>query len=182
MEADPRIEKAFRWLLSLRQEDGGWAIAMRTHGMSYREATELTEPLLAVSSKPFSHLITGVVLRAFAAHPQHRQSRAARDAGRLLASRFFQADKYVDRRSKAYWERVSYPFWFTDIVSALDSLSQLGFHSEDPAIENALDRLRDLQLQDGLFQLKLLRAKDNATKFWVCLAICRIFQRFFSPQ
>ena len=27
---DPRVEKVFSWLLSMRQDDGGWAVPMRT--------------------------------------------------------------------------------------------------------------------------------------------------------
>ena len=111
----------------MRQEDGGWTIPFRTSGMNLKEALGKNEPISTDQSKPFSHLVTGMVLRAFAAHPEYRESDEAREAGELLASRFFKPDKYPDRRDKKYWERVSYPFWFTDIVSALDSLSLLGF-------------------------------------------------------
>ena len=34
-ENDPRIEAVFRWLLGLRQNDGGWAIPLRTVGKNY---------------------------------------------------------------------------------------------------------------------------------------------------
>ncbi|MBW6474053.1 MAG: hypothetical protein K0B14_13090, partial [Anaerolineaceae bacterium] len=30
-EQDPRVEKCFNWLLSMRQDDGGWSIPMLTH-------------------------------------------------------------------------------------------------------------------------------------------------------
>ncbi len=30
-EDDPRIDKGFRWLLSVKQDDGGWAIPIRTN-------------------------------------------------------------------------------------------------------------------------------------------------------
>jgi hypothetical protein len=42
--------------------------------------------------------VTGVVLRAFAAHEKYGHSEAARAAGELLASRFFEKDAYPDRQ------------------------------------------------------------------------------------
>jgi squalene cyclase len=176
-DVDPRIEKGFQWLLSMRQNDGGWAIPLRTIGSKYANAlkVETIEPDLA---KPFSHLVTGVVLRAFAAHQKYRRSKEAIQAGELLASRFFQKDTYPDRQTPDFWARVRFPFWFTDIVSALDSLSLMGFTKENPNIYGALNWLKSRQEDDGLFDLKLQKGKDEDLKFWVCLAICRLFKRF----
>jgi Squalene-hopene cyclase C-terminal domain len=178
-ENDKRIKKGFQWLLSMRQEDGGWVIPLRTTGMNLKEALKDNKPALPDRSKPFSHLATGMVLRAFAAHPEYRESEEAHKAGKLLASRFFQPDKYPDRKNKKFWEGVSYPFWFTDIISALDSLSFLGFTKDYPLIPEGLNFLRSRQTDIGLFDLKLLRGKDKDLKYWVCLAICRVFKRFY---
>lgn len=142
---DKRIEKGFQWLISMRQEDGGWIIPFRTTGMNLKEALLANEPDLPDRSRPFSHLVTGMVLRAFAAHPEYRKSEEAKKAGKLLVSRFFIADKYPDRKGKEYWERVSYPFLFTDIISAMDSLSFLGFERENHHIQNGLDFLSNRQ-------------------------------------
>ncbi|MCX6000381.1 MAG: terpene cyclase/mutase family protein [Chloroflexi bacterium] len=178
-EDDPRIEKAFHWLLSVRQDDGGWAIPIRTTGMTYNEAVKQPEPVQPDRAKPFSHLVTGVVLRALAAHSRHRTSQAAGKAADLLASRLFQRDKYPDRGDVTFWEKVSFPFWFTDIVSSLDSLSLMGFSRDDARISHALDWLRNRQRDDGTFQLKLLRNSDKDLDWWVCLAICRVFRRVY---
>jgi len=172
------IEKGFNWLLSIRQNDRGWAIPLRTVNAKYADImnTDTMQPDLV---KPFSHLITGVVLRAFAAHPKYRNSKEAIKAGELLASRFFQKDTYPDRQTPDFWARVRFPFWFTDIVSALDSLSLMGFTEDNPNIHGALNRLKSRQEDDGLFDLKLQKGKDEDLKFWVCLAICRLFKRFY---
>lgn len=174
---DPRIEKGFTWLLSMRQDDGGWAIPMRTVSASYKTSVASGAAIKPDRARPFSHLVTGVVLRAFAAHPRYRSSKDARDAGALLASRFFRRDPYPDRSAPEYWGRVSYPFWFTDIVSALDSLSLMSFSKANAQIARALEWLRDRQDRNGLFRLKLLRDKDKDLIYWVCLAVCRIFER-----
>jgi hypothetical protein len=179
---DPRIEKGFSWLFSQMQDDGGWAIPIRTRNKRYKDFFYIPEPLQTDTSKPFSHLVTGMVLRAFAAHPQYREKKAAQKAGKLLASRFFQPDKYPDRRDKKYWESVSFPFWFTNVLTALDSLSLLGFSIKDPPIKGGLDFLRQRQTSDGLFDLKLLMTRDKDLKYWIGLAVCRVFKRFYEQD
>lgn len=176
-EKDKRIDKGFQWLLSMRQEDGGWIIPFRTSGMNLKEALKAEKPNSPDRSKPFSHLVTGMVLRAFAAHPKYRKSKEAKKAGELLASRFFQRDKYPDRKDKNYWERVSYPFWFTDIITALDSLSLLGFTADNHHIQEGLDFLLKRQNKEGLFNLHIVRGRDKDNKYWVSLAVCRLFKR-----
>ncbi|MFX0105828.1 MAG: hypothetical protein ACFE75_10075 [Candidatus Hodarchaeota archaeon] len=178
-EVDPRIEKGFKWLFSVRQYDGGWAVPIRTNNAKWLDVMNDPKPLEPNRAKPFSHMITGVVLRAFAAHPKYRNLEEAKLAGELLASRFFKPDKYPDRKSVDYWFRVSFPFWFTDIISSLDTLSNLGFTSSHPQIELALNILRDRQLENGLWDLKLLKTRDTDLPLWIALAICRIFKKFY---
>jgi hypothetical protein len=87
-DSDPRIEIGFEWLLSIRQNNEGWAIPLRTVGAKYADtlSADTVKPDL---TKQFSHLVTGVVLRAFAASKKYSKSQEAVTAGRLLASRFF---------------------------------------------------------------------------------------------
>ncbi|MGC9517099.1 MAG: hypothetical protein ACP5C3_05290 [Methanomicrobiales archaeon] len=176
---DPRIHQGFNWLLVNRQKDGGWAIPLRTIKMKYSDALKLQKPLKGDPNKPFSHLITGMVLRSFAAHPTYRNAPEAWKAGKLLMSRFFQRDKYNDRQDKKYWESVSFPFWFTNIVTSLDSLYFLGFGTDEPQIQLGLNWLVGKQKKDGNFDLKLLMTRDKDLKFWITFAICRIFKRYY---
>jgi len=118
------------------------------------------------------------VLRAFAAHPKYLKSRDAKRAGELLLSRFFKSDKYQDRRSKDYWERVTFPFLYTDIISALDSVYFLEFNRKNQEIKGAFNFLRDKQNDDGTFNLKITRGSDKDLPYWLCLAICRLFKRY----
>jgi len=92
-EDDPRIERGFDWLLSIRQHDDGWTIPIRTIGINFTQASEVSEPIQPDKSKHFSHCITGVVLRAFAAYPRFRETEEVKSAERLLNSCFFQPDK-----------------------------------------------------------------------------------------
>ncbi len=175
-ENDRRIEKLFRWLISIRQNDGGWAIPLRTRKAVYSKA--MSKPLIELDrSRPFSHLVTGVVLRAYAAHPKYCKSKETKLAGMLLASRFFKNDVYPDRKTANFWLRFSYPFWFTDLLSSLDSLSLIGFSSSDPEIKKALDWFINHQQETGVWKLKLVRGSDRSLPLWLSLAICRVFKR-----
>lgn len=100
---DPRIDRGLRWLLSMRQADGGWAVPLRTAGVTrYTETLARGKTLEPDRAKPFSHMITGVVLRAFAVSSKYRRRPAIQAAGRLLAGRFFQPDSYVDRKAVSF--------------------------------------------------------------------------------
>jgi hypothetical protein len=122
--------------------------------------------------------VTGVVLRAFAAHPKYCHSEEAKAAGKLLASRFFKKDAYPDRGTVTFWTEFSFPFWFTDILSSLDSLSLLGFKMQDPQVKKAIDWLINAQSENGLWDVHLVRGKDKDLNLWIALAICRVFKRF----
>jgi hypothetical protein len=176
------IARAFRWLLDTRQDDGGWAIPARTRDKKLIKNWQKVisgPPIEADRSKPFSHMVTGMVLRAFAAHPQYRRSRAAKDAATLLKSRLFKPDKYPDRRGREYWTKFTYPSAFTDLLTSLDSLGQLGFGADDADIQGGIAWFRKEQKADGSFNLVMRRGlSDKRLPFWLGLAICRALQRF----
>ncbi|MBN1439057.1 MAG: hypothetical protein JW929_06570 [Anaerolineales bacterium] len=177
---DPRIRRGLRWLLSVRQADGGWAIPFRTATKAKLDAAFMNAKTLEPDrAKPFSHLATGVVLRAFAVSEKHRGDAEILSAGKLLASRLFQSDTYVDRRTPECWTGFRFPFWFTDLLTALDTLSRLGFPADDPDIRKGLDWFAERQRKDGGWTLKLLSGADKKLPYWLDLAVCRVFKRFF---
>jgi hypothetical protein len=177
---DPRVHQAFRWLATIRQDDGGWAIPLRTHHQKLAIITTTTTTLTPDTSMPSSHLVTGVVLRAYAAHRQYRDSIEAKAAGTLLLARLFQKDTYPDRASPDYWLRFTYPFWFTDLLSATDTLSKLGFTVQEPAIQRAMTWFIDNQQADDLWHVKTLKnQKQFNTGLWISLSICRVLKRLY---
>lgn len=180
-EDHPAIKKMFSWLLTIRQKDGGWTIPFRTRKYKIDAIVKLKKPVDPDATKPFSHLITGVVLRAFAAHPYYKNTQAAGTAGKLLLSSLFKKDNYPDRGGVEYWTRFSFPFWFTDLISAMDSLSLLGYSKQEPQIDRVLQWFIKNQQKDGLWDLKILKGQNKGIiRYWLSLAICRIFKRFFS--
>lgn len=192
---DSRIERGFRWLLEMRQDDGGWVIGspgmIGLQHLTVKEINDLTsnaalETATAFDrSKPFSAAGTGMVLRAFAAHPGWRNSKEARAAAGLLKSRFLREDNWSSYRHPDYWVRFQYPFWWTNLVSALDTLSLIGLLKDDIDIGRALGWLAEHQRPDGLWEVSYSAIHKNSenrqsqeTRLWVTLAICRIFKRY----
>lgn len=184
---DPRIERGFQWLLSMRQDDGGWTVPLLTHSLDretqHRLTSQYADPVEPVRSKPFSHNWTDMVLRAFAAHPRYRESGEARAAGDLLKSRFFKPDAYSSYKAASYWVR--FAFWWPNLITSLDSLSRMGFSRDDPDIKTALEWFIEHQEPDGLWKVTYVKGKnavDNERsrerRLWVSLAILRILKRF----
>jgi hypothetical protein len=135
-ENDERVEKGTRLLLSYRQDDGGWAWrGVRTDS----------------AARPSSHLVTGMVLRAFASSKDRRGSREPRRAAELLATRFLQPDRYEDRKAASYWEILTEPRFYTDVLDALDTITSIGLGKENSGVRTAEAYLRSRQAKDGLW-------------------------------
>ena len=178
---DTRALKVFDWLAGMRQEDGGWAIPMLTIGRGFDLTTLAADPLEPDRSKPFSHMVTGMVLRAYAAHSRLSRAPEAQTAGELLAGRLFREDAYSGRSTVEFWLRFSFPFWFTDLLSALDSLALLGFKSSHPQVRAGLDWFQKQQHADGLWRVTLLRSGGrklvSEQNEWITLKICEVVSR-----
>jgi hypothetical protein len=183
LDDDHRVQKGFHWLMKCRQNDGGWAIPVRT--ISERKLkTRLRarsrapkRPLQPDKKQPCSHLVTGLMLRALAESPRWRRSPLAKRAGQLLINRFFSDDAYDDRRSCRYWEEMAYPFWATNILSALDTLSKIGFSPNQGKIPRALGWLLKKQKPEGYWESVETKASLE-DHLWVTLAVLRVLKRF----
>lgn len=190
-EDDLRVEKGLRWLISMRQDDGGWTVPILTHKYNretaYRLTSEYAEPVEPDRSKPFSHNSTDMVLRAFAAHRKYRKCKEARKAADLLKSRFFQPDAYTSYKAASYWVR--FLFWWPNLVTSLDSLSLMGYSRDDPDIRKALNWLVENQLSDGFWRVTYVEGtkegvctrneKTRERQRWLTLTVARIFKRFY---
>ncbi len=196
---DPRVEKGLKWLLEMRQDDGGWVIGspglIGISNLTPAVINDLTSnkdrktAKAFDKSKPFSAAGTGMVLRAFTVHPAYKKSEEALTAARLLKSKFLKKDNGSSYQHPDNWIRFQYPFWWTNLVSALDSLSLMGFSKDDEDVKSALSWFIDHQEPDGLWKIsysQIHKAPDNKKTFnnrlWITLAICRIFKRFYGIE
>jgi hypothetical protein len=178
---DERVERCFAWFQTTRQEDGGWAWPLRTAKVKYQDAITQAEPIQGDRSKPFAHTLTGFVLRAYAAHPDKRVAEEAWGVGELMKSRFFKPDKYSDRKAVEYWTKFQFPFWWANLLTVLDSLSLIGFSSEDGNVQLGLAWFVENQGKNGLWPSGYGKGKKAQEMVgWIGLAICRMLKRFES--
>ena len=180
--SDPRIKNVFTWLLSIRQTDGGWALPYRTQNYKNDVTYNYSTTIQPDKSKPSSPMVTGVVLRAFAAHPKYKKLKEAKLAGKILISNFFKREPYPDRSGREYWERFVFPFCYTDFISALDSLSLLDFSIQEPQIKKVLKYFVEKQQENGLWEFRVTAGDKDATQLWLALALGRIFKRFYNQH
>jgi len=179
---DPRVTGGLDWLLAMRQADGGWSIPFRTVGgsvaRSFTRAMALPDPIEPDRSKPFSHFVTGIVIRALAAHPAYRHRPETIIAAQLLARRFFLADPYPDRADASFWTKLSFPFRWTDLLSTLDAISIISSPaSDDPDVARGVRWLIEAQGEDGLWSSGYAQAADRDMGLWVSFAAARALKR-----
>ncbi|MFC1780239.1 prenyltransferase/squalene oxidase repeat-containing protein [Patescibacteria group bacterium] len=183
-EKDKRIKKCLAWLLLMRQDDGGWVIPVRTRLKTLGEMYKMKETLQPDRSKPSSHFATDIILRAFALHPRYRKRKEVREAGNFLKQQFFKSDKYPDHKSATCWTKFQFPFWWSHLISALDSLAKIGFKKEDSDVKKGLDWFIKKQNKDGLWPTGYGSDKKNPNRrdivpLWIGLAICRMLKGYY---
>lgn len=175
--SDSRVVRGLDWLLSMRQNDGGWIIPLNMFKQSYYYEVAFKAPIPPNKELLSSHMTTGMVLRAFCAHPQYRENIAVLQAGELLAARLFKADAFTFRQAVDYWFKLQYPYWWTNLLSAMDSLAALNFKSHDPRIRRGLEWFREDQHSTGTWTSSYDR-KDPDADGWITYAVCRMVKNF----
>ena len=95
----------------------------------------------------------------------------------------FHAGRVTDRRGREYWTKFTFPFGFTDLLTALDSFGRMGMSRDDPDIAPAIAWFRKEQHADGSFHLVMRRGiSDKRLCYWLGLAIGRALRRFEAPR
>ena len=186
---DPRVEHGLQWLLSMRQDDGGWTIPILTQNISretsYQLTTQKMDPVKPDRSQPFSHNWTDMVLRAFAVHPHYRTVDVVRVAADLLKTRFFQPDVYSSYQAASYWIR--FGSWWPNLLTSMESLSLMGYSDQDPSIRKAINWFVQHQQPNGLWNVTYVEGKTpprtertRVAQLWISLSICRILKRILA--
>jgi hypothetical protein len=170
------------WLVATRQNDGGWVVPLQTVKINkLDDKTYADVPIINDQSLPSSHLATGMVLRAFSVHPVYKKTNITRKAGELLKSRFFKPDKYTARKAPEYWIKFQYPYWWTTLISSLDSLYNFGFTIEDKDIEKGIEWFLINQNENGLWNTQYDKGDTDRLKLnqlWICYSICKILKLY----
>jgi hypothetical protein len=186
---DPRIAKAIEWLIAHRQVDGGWVYPPLAAGISWADEVYISghhaEAIPFNAASPSSHNITGMALRGLVCHPRYAHTPEAWRAGEYLTNRFFQKDSYTSYEAGYYWVRFLYPWWWNNLIMALDSLRLIGFAVDHSKVLEGLEWFTEHQSPDGLWENSYKKgAKKHETesaaevKLWVSLAICRVLKSY----
>jgi hypothetical protein len=176
----------------MRQNDGGWVIGSPgcMGAYSRKDRNALTTQFVGTRKdfdrdRPSGHAGTGMVIRALATHPIYRKSADARKAAELLVNSLFKRNKYCSYQHPDHWIRFKYPFWWTDLVSALDSVSLIGFSRDHPKVKEGLNWFIVNQLPTGLWNQSYSKIHKNVEnqktreqQLWISLAILRVFHAF----
>ncbi len=168
------IEKSLDWLLRMRQDDGGWAIPLRTKNREL-DALNEKETIEPDKTKPFSHLVTGIVLRPFSLMSAYRSK--VKDAGLLFAERVFARDKYSDRTGVEYWIKFTFPYHWTDILSTIDTLTLLGINNH-PKINEIMHWFEKQKQDNGIYDVNVMAgANHKDVKYWITLQYLTVLKR-----
>jgi hypothetical protein len=171
---DIRVEKSLDWLLRIRQDDGGWAIPLRTKNRELAALHE-KETIEPDRTKPFSHLVTGIVLRPFSLMTKYRAK--VKKTGVQLANRVFTKDKYSDRKGVEYWTKFTFPYHWTDLLSTLDTLTLLGIKNH-PKIDEITHWFGKHRQKNGIYEVKVMAgAKYKDVKYWITLQYLHVLKR-----
>ncbi len=174
-----RARKSLNWLLKMRQDDGGWAIPLRTRNEKL-DALSKKETIEPDKTKPFSHMVTGIVLRPFSLMTEYRN--IVKDTGMVLVDRVFTKDKYSDRRGVDYWTKFTYPYHWTDILSTIDTLSLLGI-KKHPKIDETRQWFKKHKQENGIYEVSVMAgAKYKDVKYWITLQYLKVLKRFFKKS
>jgi hypothetical protein len=174
---DKRLEKGLEWLLAGQQADAGLSRPRLYRRRGKRASSGWVSPY---RRSPQAILPPATGMGKLAAHSRYRQRRPA--AG-TAQKPFFQPDHYYDRKARPYWLKFQYPFWWTSLLTALDTLFWLGFSKEEEQIAKGLAWFLTNQQADGLWETGYGsggRAEEN--RRWVGLAACRMLKRYLEDN
>jgi hypothetical protein len=119
-----------------------------------------------------------MALRALALHPRFRKRKEARQAAERLKESFFLAEKYSDRKAPGYWVKLGFPYWWTDILMALDTVSLIGLGVQDAHVAAGVQWFVEHQESDGLWPTGYGHGqRAAASRQWVALRACIVMKR-----
>ncbi len=133
---DPRVRRAYEWLVETAHPKGGWSCFSYGPGPSQSRNLDSWEGLAA-----------------FAVYPRSKWSPAMKETVERAAEYFL--DRELHRQGARYppWYRFHWPVhYYYDLLVGLDALTALGY-ADDPRLGFALAHLRKKRRRDGRWNL-----------------------------
>ncbi len=79
--------------------------------------------------------------------------------------------------------KFQYPYWWTTLLSSLDSLYNVGFTIKDKDIEKGIEWFLINQNESGLWKTKYDKGdkeKIELNELWIAYGICRIIKLYLN--
>jgi hypothetical protein len=136
---DPRVRKAYEWLVRTAHPKGGWTC------WSFGERPA-----------PSRTLDSWEGLSAFAVYPRSRWTAEMKACVERGAEFYLQRELHRQGARYAPWYRFHWPVhYYYDLLVGLDVLTALGY-GDDPRLSFALDHLRKKRRRDGRWNLDVV--------------------------
>lgn len=179
----PQVKHAMKWLADNQLNDGGWAVPMYIKGgenADYEALMRQGTITMPLSDTKSSHNVTAMVFRALISHPLYKSSEVTKKAANFLVESLLKPDSYANRQSADYWTQFSFPYYWCDLISVLDSLSTLKLDPSPEQIQKALNYFRESQMEDGSWGFMIVTDEPlPSLKDWLTLKVATIFKRFY---
>ncbi|MBN2541705.1 terpene cyclase/mutase family protein [bacterium] len=174
---DPRLEKAYSWLLQRQRLDGGFWCKNTGQPGKPREK----EPSCAYASL--------CVLAAFMNHPVYERSKEANKCATFLLKCWDNRGKIKyaghDSQIGKGWDKLKYPFTDYRILYYLDTLSRIEECSADQRIEDMVEVLINKMNEEGKVYAESVHKVWSSFDFgqkiqpsrWITFLVYRIIKR-----
>lgn len=168
---DPRVRKAIDWLAPVQRDDGMWCC----RGAEGRGCLRATLDVLRLAAiDPQTAVRPGI------------DQAAAAVCGLLMEPHM---SRYHVGEAWGTWERLKYPYFGFNVISALDALARLGYTAKERKIAGAVEYLLSRQSPDGTWPLDDtwsglpidLGEPDKPNK-WLTLDALRVVKLLYSQR
>ncbi len=140
---DPRLKKAYQWLVARQRHDGGWWC---------KDTAQIGRPR---EKEPSCAFATTFVLGAMAQNPLLKKSKVAKQGTEFLLQCWEKRGKVKyaghDSQIGTGWEKLKYPFTDYRILKSLDTLSRFQFAKGARRFEAMIQVLASKQDPNGRF-------------------------------
>ncbi|MCL4324454.1 MAG: hypothetical protein M1144_03200 [Candidatus Thermoplasmatota archaeon] len=147
---DPRVRKAFEWLVSTSHPKGGWTCWNYGDGPA-----------------PGRNLDSWEALSAFAVYPRTKWTAAMTDCIDRGAQYYLEHELHRQGARYEPWYRFHWPVhYYYDLLVGLETLTALGY-GNDPRMRFALEHLRKKRRPDGRWNLDAVHPDvEGSTARW----------------
>lgn len=194
LEHDKRVQKLTEWLLSMQRHDGGWNLpfVMDVHylpeykAMRMREFVELVRgrgwksfDLKSLTQFPSCPYVTMLTVWGLMQQKELAKSTAVRRGADFVLDRFFKKNPHPSYyMTEDHWTKLRYPYRFGSGLMALDILTELGYHKEDPRMDRPIRWLMSMRASDGLWSQSNRPHPERDQ--WISLIALRTLKRYGS--